>query len=237
MLKKQNKIYQNKVDVFALEMFALVLDYRLKKLPFFDRRFNYTNISITEENVVLFEIVLNKKKSLKYYFVFSELGIIPGKDWIITQGKSTMDFLVVLSRGISSYEKRLTEEILYRNVIQWLHGESTEKRVYLVIKDHVEKKYRGELFMKNMNKHKDMVLRYDIEVGISKLPVKVFDSTIKIDVKSSDFALKRMKENGKHKVNTKVHIMLVEQNHSDEEIISMFEKILKSHMKGHRVVA
>lgn len=230
---------KNSVDTNSLEVFALVLDFYFKRIPFFERKVNKTRVFVNEENIVCFEVFISKYKTLRYFFVFSELGFIPGKDWIIQKGKNKLDSLVVLSRNVHKYERRLMFHIIYENIITWMHGEYTERRVISVLRKYVEEKYIGVLYNKKVDSFKDRVLKYDYEVGITEEQGrdKFLSDTVKIDIKSSKTAMRKTKSGSLMVKNGTVHLLLVEDEDSEDTIIRKFERILKAHKNGQRVLS
>lgn len=228
-MRLKNK-YAEDVEYNRLEVFALVLQYRIRRLPFFEGKHNKIRI-YRSGNELLLEISISEFCFFRYVFSFAT-GDMEGKDWIVNKKDLTMFFN--LSQKLGDFSDRLINVILYGEISHWLRGHNVERRAVSLIEKHINKKYKGDVRIGIQNKHKDYHLKYDLEI-ISKR--KSFNPIL-IDIKSSAGAKHRAEEqilNGTRGKRVKVHILHVDDSDSDATIVEKFEEIRRSHLNGHLI--
>ncbi|MBP6879435.1 MAG: hypothetical protein KBF62_00610 [Candidatus Pacebacteria bacterium] len=224
------KKYIEDFEYNRLEAFALVLQYRLRKMPFFDHRYNHLKLYRSGRELI-FEVSMSRHCFLKYIFSFSKNGL-DGKDWIMR--KRGLDIFVSLSQRLGDFSDRLINVILYSEISHWLRGHNVERRVILLIENYINKEYKKDVYLGIQNKYKDYVLKYDLEI-ISR---HNSFNPIFIDVKSSVSTKEKAENqiiNGERGKKAKVHILHVDDSDSDDRVIFKFEEIKRSHLNGHLV--
>jgi hypothetical protein len=222
--------YLEDVEYNRLEAFALVLQYRLRRLPFFDPKYNQIRLYRSGRDLIL-EITISEHCFLKYVFSFSR-NEMEGKDWRMRRRDLTAFF--TLSQRLSKFSDRLINVILFSEISYWLRGHSVERRAVSVIEDYLNKKYKKDVKLGIQNKFKDYNLNYDLEI------ISRHDSfyPIFIDFKSSIATKEKAEEailTGKRGKKVKVHIFHVDDSDSDARIIQKFEEIKVNHLNGNLV--